>query len=351
MKRIILLQFVFYSLGVMAQNVGIGIASPQARLHIQQTSGEVLRLQSSDPYISFFDNNGNYNGFIWLNKLFGNDFRIATPAASNVPIAIVPNNQLTLFAAANGNVGIATTVPGAKLDIAGANSWDLVNGEGDFRVGNGSYRLKMGVALGGGGAGASGIMQAGGIGSLSLGAGAKYLLQLNGPAGAIDLLNNTGGLRINGNAGTTGQVLTSNGVAAPQWKSLGELQGAQSAVILGYQDFSISNNTPQSSNPINVSIPDNADMLVWLKINLAKSCVIGPCHSGLQMKVFLDGGAIGTYDVHAVVMPDMLATHLTIGPMVVNNAPGNHILSYQVTSRYGNPYTILVNPIWTIFHK
>ncbi|HSK12814.1 MAG TPA: hypothetical protein VK907_06330 [Phnomibacter sp.] len=85
--------------------------------------------------------------------------------------------------------------------MAGLNNWDLINSEGDIRVGNPTYRLKFGVALGGGGAGATGIMQAGGIGTLSLGAAGKYLVQLNGSSNSIDLLNLIGGLRIAGNVG------------------------------------------------------------------------------------------------------------------------------------------------------
>ena len=37
--------------------------------------------------------------------------------------------------------------------IQGGNNWDVTGGEGDFRVGNSSYRFKIGVANGGGGAG------------------------------------------------------------------------------------------------------------------------------------------------------------------------------------------------------
>jgi hypothetical protein len=121
------------------------------------------------------------------------------------------------------NIGIGTTSPATRLDIRGGDNWDLVNGEGDLRIGNASYRLKMGIALGGGGVGAANIMQTGGIGNLGIGAGGKYLLQLNGPGGYVDFSNNSGGLRINGNAGAAGQVLTSNGAAAPSWNTLPNL--------------------------------------------------------------------------------------------------------------------------------
>jgi hypothetical protein len=106
-----------------------------------------------------------------------------------------------------GNIGIGTATPASRFDIAGGNNWDVVNGEGDFRVGNNQYRLKLGVALGGGGAGAVGIMQygqPGGYNVLSLGAQGNNLLYLNGgsqsvgigtdnPAAALDIISTTQG--------------------------------------------------------------------------------------------------------------------------------------------------------------
>jgi hypothetical protein len=81
------------------------------------------------------------------------------------------------------NVGIGTTTPVTKLDILSGNNWDLANGEGDFRIGNSIYRLKIGLATDGGGAGATGIMQygqPGGYNVLSLGSQGNNILQLNG---------------------------------------------------------------------------------------------------------------------------------------------------------------------------
>lgn len=84
------------------------------------------------------------------------------------------------------NVGIGTTTPVNRLDISGMNNWDLINGEGDARIGNNNYRLKFGVALAGGGAGAAALMQYGnpnGFNLLNLGSQGKYILSLNGNLG------------------------------------------------------------------------------------------------------------------------------------------------------------------------
>ncbi|RYF85637.1 MAG: hypothetical protein EON98_06025, partial [Chitinophagaceae bacterium] len=50
-------------------------------------------------------------------------------------------------------VGVGTSSPGARFDILGTGSYNLATSEGDFRLGDETYRLKMGVANAGGGAG------------------------------------------------------------------------------------------------------------------------------------------------------------------------------------------------------
>ncbi len=111
------------------------------------------------------------------------------------------------------NVGIGVTVPQARLDILSGNNWDLINGEGDLRLGSGNIRLKIGLATGGGGAGATGIMQygaAGGYNVLSLGAQGSYLLQLNGNLGRVGIGtdNPTGKFEIFSTSSVPQQVLT-----------------------------------------------------------------------------------------------------------------------------------------------
>ncbi len=251
------------------------------------------------------------------------------------------------------NVGIGTTTPAVRLDVLGANAWDLVNGEGDFRIGNATTRLKIGVALGGGGAGNTGIMQAGGIANLELGAGNKYFLQLNGASNFINLKNISGGLRIEGNSGTPGQILTSNGSdASPQWSNPAALPSPQSALTGSLQVFDINSNNLYTSSPINITIPPNADVLLWFKIRVFKSCVIGPCLSGFELNTYLDGAPISSPNkVVATVMPDMLENAVTVGPMVINNSSGVHAITFTIASKFGNPYSAFFNPTWVIVHK
>jgi hypothetical protein len=75
-----------------------------------------------------------------------------------------------------GNVGIGTTAPAARLDILGGN-WDTASTEGDLRIGDATYRLKIGIARSGDGAGHATIAAQGGVNLLSLGAGTTLATQ------------------------------------------------------------------------------------------------------------------------------------------------------------------------------
>lgn len=95
------------------------------------------------------------------------------------------------------NVGIGTSSPITRLDIVSGNNWDVVNGPGDIHLGANGIHLRIGMALDGGGVGATGIMQYGQVGGynvLSLGAQGQYLLQLNGTSGRVGIgTDNPGG--------------------------------------------------------------------------------------------------------------------------------------------------------------
>lgn len=113
-----------------------------------------------------------------------------------------------------GNVGIGLASPLAKLDVLGGE-WDVENSEGDLRVGNSNYRLAVGVATDGAGAGITRMYAKGGRAKLILGSDDSDVLTIdsdnqvgigvNSPAGDLHIYDASGlaDLRLesdNGNA-------------------------------------------------------------------------------------------------------------------------------------------------------
>ena len=114
------------------------------------------------------------------------------------------------------NIGIGTTTPATRLDVAGTNAWNVSAGEGDVRIGTPLYRLKFGVATSGGGAGAANIMQfgqPGGFNVLSLGAQGNQVLFVNGGSSSVGVGTSspTSLLQVNGTTTSNNIILNGTG--------------------------------------------------------------------------------------------------------------------------------------------
>jgi hypothetical protein len=213
-------------------NVGIGNSTPATLLEVGKNMTE--------PGITVHNLGGiggatysmvdNVSGANWKFKATNSGgFKIRDHAFGLDVFVIEPNSSPNaLYINGAGNIGLGTNIPVAKLDIVGGNSWDLVNGEGDLRLGSSTYRIKMGIALAGGGAGAAGIMQygqPGGYNVLKLGAQGNYLLFLNGETQGVGIgtdspqasLDIQGTFRIADGTQGAGKVLTSDASGNASW--------------------------------------------------------------------------------------------------------------------------------------
>ena len=95
------------------------------------------------------------------------DFNIATNEGASLTFSTFAAERMRINSL--GYVGFGTNAPATRVDIAGGN-WNIAGAsEGDFRIGNGSYRLKIGVATSGGGSGDVRMTSMGGTSRLIMG--------------------------------------------------------------------------------------------------------------------------------------------------------------------------------------
>jgi hypothetical protein len=328
-------------------NVGIGHAAPNGTLQLNNAiiNRKIVLYEGANNDHQFYGFGVNGGVLRYQTDAAGADhvFFAATSTSASRELMRVKGN---------GNVGIGTA-PAVRLDVGGTDGWDLVNGEGDMRIGNSMYRLKMGVALGGGGIGAAGIMQAGGVGVLSIGAAGKYMLQLNG-SGFVDLQNNTGGLRINGNAGSAGQVLRSGGPGAPPaWTNADnafyyfrcpdaqvEFLGVNSSGIIGING--IDGNTITVTRPSAVIV--SCKMTPFNPQNTFGGIAVAMLRTSL-----MSGATNLGYDGAYAKFGDGEMTTMVTHFVVDNVLPGNYSISANFQKGYGDEigYGSVYQANWT----
>lgn len=245
------------------------------------------------------------------------------------------------YDAVNSRVGIGNNNPATRLDVAGLNNWDVNGTEGDMRIGNGTYRIKFGVALGGGGAGSSSIMQygaPGGFNNLAIGAQGKNFISVNGTSNYVDITNATGGLRIDGNAGAAGQILTSNGAgAAPSWAANATITMAsnsftwgQSATVANFTGFTL---VPGLSQVVNVPVAGRGMFIVKGQMinNGCFACGLASC----KYDIWVDGVLI---DRSIIQVGNGLESVVTNGGTFYDLSAGAHTFQVYVDGN-GNNYT------------
>ena len=95
--------------------VGIGTEAPNAQLHVKDPSAtgnnEVLRMEGSNPFLSFYSPGGGLRSYIWQNNANKDLDIINTVSDGEVNI----DNALRVKS--NGRVGIGATTPEAELEI------------------------------------------------------------------------------------------------------------------------------------------------------------------------------------------------------------------------------------------
>lgn len=159
-----------------AGRVGVGISTPEGQVEVSHNS-TVL-----DPQMMLFEEETDYARLTFKNGT-GNFWTIAglndaTPAGERLNFYNGSTGDL-MSLTGDGKLGIGVGLsPRSTLDLKGG-LWDVTSTEGDFRIGDDTYRLKVGVATGGGGAGDTRIRAVGGTNRIMIGGGANDVLTIN----------------------------------------------------------------------------------------------------------------------------------------------------------------------------
>lgn len=167
------------SAGAMAfkrGNVGFGTSAPRQRLEISGPAANTGTAGFDMGQVIICDEETNTSGLVVGYRWQSGVTEYALAQALN---GLGPVNLL--LQPGGGNVGIGSSTPyaGPRLYIEGLDRWNPWSSQvyGDVYIGNASYGIKMGIALGGGGAGAATLAAQGGVNSLSIGAGATQAHQ------------------------------------------------------------------------------------------------------------------------------------------------------------------------------
>ncbi len=131
MREIYLIVLLFSFIG-FAQT-GIGTTTPAVKLHIR-SNGSTLRLEGSDhTYMEFFPQ-GALTRFGWVGypSANSNDFTISSQSAVG-SLLLYTNNSERFRINASGNVGIGTSTPSVRLQVAGDIIANSIAGSSDAR--------------------------------------------------------------------------------------------------------------------------------------------------------------------------------------------------------------------------
>ena len=211
MKKLIFLFAAFLWLnGLLAQNIGIGTITPTERLHVIQTSDAnknvIYGYANQTSAVVDYQNTGVTG--------FGQGNGVAGGGGYGYGFGVKGIGSLASYGAVGVYAGIGTTTLGsitlgynyyalyADVGTPAANRFAAVFSNGNVGIGN--------------------LVPA-------------YKLDLTG-----DINISAGLIRVNGLSGTSGQVLTSNGLAVPSWKNGGTGIGFS---VVKSGDVSIPNNT------------------------------------------------------------------------------------------------------------
>jgi len=115
-----------------AGNVGIGVSAPQAKLHLVKDA-EAMRIQGAEPYITFYNTNGTYRGFLWQGP--GTNMSFGTGPGSTGRVEFYNDLNLNFGINKFGNAEIMGSAPSLTLyNGSGSLYGEMYKSGDDFEV-------------------------------------------------------------------------------------------------------------------------------------------------------------------------------------------------------------------------
>jgi len=156
-------------------------------------------------------------------------------------------------------------------------------------------------------------------------------------------IKGNGAFVVNGNMGGTKQVLMSSGSnTPPAWTSMGNILQVIATPTSSYIDLpGISYvDIPSATLSITVTVPSR--VLVYSLVTTSKGCIIGACHTKWELTVYLNGQIYVGYGVDGVRYADSnqpsLDSDATLGPAILDLAPGIHNITFKGRNIFNEPF-------------
>lgn len=121
-----------------AGNIGIGTIAPVIKLELQSTGGEIFRQKATTSSNHVFNTVGDGTNILYSGVESDAGGSLFTGGLSNASalgtgnataLQLATNNSVRMTVSSDGNVGIGSTAPGAKLEVKGSGTGRMVLGE------------------------------------------------------------------------------------------------------------------------------------------------------------------------------------------------------------------------------
>jgi hypothetical protein len=316
--------------------VGIGTDDPTSPLEVK---GQVTIDQKSV---------GGYGGLLLKGNNPGSNY-------PNIGFSIKNTSNVDVVGAmvqgelANSTVGSEAINLGFYTTQAGFGSLSqkmVIMGNGNVGLGGTpSYKLHVGTAANG--LRIEGPATAGtGATALSIGGTGDVVIDKPGQVGGRLTIKENGAIAVDGNTGTSKQILTSNGNgSSPSWSAASNIISTGSSGVTTVVNLAGGATQPFTNSTYVVTLSVPSRVILQYKTTTSKPCIAGSCATKWRLLIDVNGGSSGgsDYYIDAVGYPNNLLglfgnlTNTTSGPDYFDLPAGTHTFTFSGISYFNDP--------------